>query len=132
CPSIASTPRLASAARDQAALWETCRGQRRPPSRGVLRSDAVAMRCVRMPAALNSAHHDPHPTETRPCSSIAMNLAFPSETGSTALHHLLGNIAVPNIYGPLSTIPTVSLDVISLVASSCGYYRSQIEPRPAQ
>src|SRR5262249_14744018 len=29
-------------------------------------------------------------------------------------------------------IPTVSLDVISLVASSCGYYRSQIEPRPAQ
>ena len=28
-------------------------------------------------------------------------------------------------------IPTVSLDVISLVASSCGYYRGQIEPRAA-
>src|SRR2546427_13212949 len=28
--------------------------------------------------------------------------------------------------------PTVSLDVISLVASSCGYYRGQIEPRAAQ
>jgi hypothetical protein len=28
--------------------------------------------------------------------------------------------------------PTVSLDVISLVASSCGYYRSRIEPRAAQ
>ena len=27
--------------------------------------------------------------------------------------------------------PTVSLDVISLVASSCGYYRGQIEPRAA-
>ena len=26
-------------------------------------------------------------------------------------------------------IPTVSLDVISLVASSCGYYRGQIEQR---
>jgi hypothetical protein len=35
---------------------------------------------------------------------------------------------------PLSTphIPTVSLDVISLVASSCGYYRGQIEQRAAQ
>jgi len=29
-------------------------------------------------------------------------------------------------------IPTVSLDVISLVAGSCGYYRGQIEPRAAQ
>jgi hypothetical protein len=28
--------------------------------------------------------------------------------------------------------PTVSLDVISLVASSCGYYRGQIEQRAAQ
>jgi hypothetical protein len=28
-------------------------------------------------------------------------------------------------------IPTVSLDVISLVTSSCGYYRGQIEPRAA-
>ena len=28
--------------------------------------------------------------------------------------------------------PPVSLDVISLVASSCGYYRGQIEPRAAQ
>ena len=28
--------------------------------------------------------------------------------------------------------PTVSLDVISLMASSCGYYRGQIEPRAAQ
>jgi 4-carboxymuconolactone decarboxylase len=27
--------------------------------------------------------------------------------------------------------PTVSLDVISLVASSCGYYRGQIEPHAA-
>ena len=27
--------------------------------------------------------------------------------------------------------PTVSLDVISLVASSCGYYRGQIEQRVA-
>jgi hypothetical protein len=27
--------------------------------------------------------------------------------------------------------PTVSLDVISLVASSCGYYRRQIKPRAA-
>ena len=29
-------------------------------------------------------------------------------------------------------IPTVSLDVISLVASSCGYYRGQIEQHAAQ
>jgi hypothetical protein len=28
--------------------------------------------------------------------------------------------------------PTVSLDVISLVASSCGYYKGQIECRLAQ
>ena len=28
--------------------------------------------------------------------------------------------------------PTVSLDVIYLVASSCGYYRAQIEPHTAQ
>ena len=28
--------------------------------------------------------------------------------------------------------PTVSLDVISLVASSCGYYRGHIEQRAAQ
>jgi hypothetical protein len=28
-------------------------------------------------------------------------------------------------------IPTVSLDVISLMASSCGYYRGQIEDRLA-
>jgi len=28
--------------------------------------------------------------------------------------------------------PTVSLDVISLVASSCGYSRGHIEPRAAQ
>ena len=28
--------------------------------------------------------------------------------------------------------PTVSLDVISLVASSCGYYRGQIEQHAAQ
>jgi hypothetical protein len=27
--------------------------------------------------------------------------------------------------------PTVSLDIISLVASSCGYYKGQIEPRAA-
>src|SRR2546430_6761065 len=30
-----------------------------------------------------------------------------------------------------SSIPTVSLDVISLAASSCGYYRGQIEHRVA-
>jgi hypothetical protein len=29
-------------------------------------------------------------------------------------------------------IPTVCLDVISLVASSCGYYRGQIEQHAAQ
>jgi len=29
-------------------------------------------------------------------------------------------------------IPTVSLDVMSLVASSCGHYRGHIEPRVAQ
>jgi hypothetical protein len=28
--------------------------------------------------------------------------------------------------------PTVSLDAISLVASSCGYYRGEIEHRVAQ
>jgi hypothetical protein len=31
-----------------------------------------------------------------------------------------------------SYIPTVSLDVISLVASSCSYYRGQIEQHAAQ
>ena len=35
-----------------AALWETGSGQRRFPSRGVSLSDAVAMRCVLMTAAL--------------------------------------------------------------------------------
>jgi len=30
------------------------------------------------------------------------------------------------------TTPTVSLDLISLVASSCGYTRGEIEPRVAQ
>jgi hypothetical protein len=33
---------------------------------------------------------------------------------------------------PTEFKPTVSLDVISLVASSCGYSRSQIEPHAAQ
>src|SRR5215831_11842391 len=33
-------------------------GQRRCPSRGVVLSDAVAMRCARMTAALNRAPHD--------------------------------------------------------------------------
>jgi hypothetical protein len=33
---------------------------------------------------------------------------------------------------PAALIPTVSLDVMSLVASSCGYYRGQIEHRAAQ
>src|SRR5229473_615617 len=36
-----------------------------------------------------------------------------------------------NMWAVCSTIPTVSLDVISLVASSCGYYRGQIEQRAA-
>jgi hypothetical protein len=34
--------------------------------------------------------------------------------------------------GSQGPIPTVSLDVISLVASSCGYYKGQIEHRIAQ
>src|SRR5215831_6858710 len=33
--------------------------------------------------------------------------------------------------GSVVTIPTVSLDVISLVAESCGYYRGHIEQRVA-
>jgi len=32
----------------------------------------------------------------------------------------------------LAYIPTVSLDVISLVASCCGHYRGQIEHQAAQ
>src|SRR5215831_15184838 len=49
-----------------AALWEPGSGPRRVPSRGVVLSDAMAMRCARMPAALNRAYHDPHLTGTRP------------------------------------------------------------------
>jgi len=39
-------PRRASVARGQAALWEPGSGPRRVPSRGVVRSEAVAMRCA--------------------------------------------------------------------------------------
>src|SRR5262249_44463743 len=49
-----------------AALWEPGSGPRRVPSRGGVLSDAGAMRCVRMPAALNRTHHDPYLTGTRP------------------------------------------------------------------
>jgi len=42
----------------------------------------------------------------------------------------LSHCKIVNAYDP--TIPTVSLDVISLVASSCGYYRGHIEHRAAQ
>ena len=66
CPCLASRPRRASATRGQAALWETGSGQRRFPSRGVVLSDAVAMRCARLTAAFNRAHHDPYLTGTRP------------------------------------------------------------------
>jgi hypothetical protein len=66
CLCIASMPRRASAARGHAALWEPGSGQRRVPSRGVVLEDAVAMRCVRLTAALNRAHHDPHLTGTQP------------------------------------------------------------------
>ena len=74
CPGIASMPCLASAARGHAALWEPGSGQRRCPSRGVVLSDAVAMRCARMTAALNSAHHDPHPPGTRPSGAQRTSL----------------------------------------------------------
>jgi hypothetical protein len=36
-------------------------------------------------------------------------------------------ISFKGAHFPPDLIPTVSLDVISLVASSCGYYRGQIE-----
>jgi hypothetical protein len=36
------------------------------------------------------------------------------------------------VYPYAAATPTVSLDVISLVASSCGYYRGHIEPHAAQ
>ena len=60
CPCIASMPRLASAARGHAALWEPGSGERRVPSRGVVLSDAVAIQCARIPAALNRAPDEPH------------------------------------------------------------------------
>ena len=66
CPGVTSMTRRASAARGHTALWEPGSGQRRVPSRGVVLSDAVAMRCARMTAAFNSVHHDPHLTGTRP------------------------------------------------------------------
>jgi hypothetical protein len=51
CPGIASMPRRASATRGHAALSETGSGERRVPGRGVVRSDAVAMRCPRLGSA---------------------------------------------------------------------------------
>jgi transposase len=47
-------------------------------------------------------------------------------------HVLVGTVEVfiGNAYALRK--PTVSLDVISLVASSCGYYKRQIEPHAAQ
>src|SRR5499433_2365236 len=46
-----------------------------------------------------------------------------------------GALQIPRIeWGqyPVVDRPTVCLDVIALVASSCGYHRSEIEPRVAQ
>ena len=43
-------------------------------------------------------------------------------------HHQPLKIWVLCLYFMGLNIPTVSLDVISLVASSCGYYRGHIEP----
>src|SRR5262249_52280843 len=63
---LASPARLAGVARGPAALWETGSGPRRFPSCGVLLSDAVAMRCACLTAALNRAHHAPHLTGIRP------------------------------------------------------------------
>ena len=47
----------------------------------------------------------------------------PKSCGTKTRRHGLQNVAPPK--------PTVSLDIISLAASSCGYYRSQIEQRAA-
>jgi hypothetical protein len=69
CGAVLASPACrgrASAARGHAALWEPGSGPRRVSSRGVSLSDAVAMRCVRLTAALNRAPPDPHPTGIRP------------------------------------------------------------------
>jgi len=54
---------------------------------------------------------------------LGLSLAESKQLLSTLQRHLLQQGY------PLK--PTVSLDVISLVASSCGYYRGQIEQRAA-
>src|SRR5437899_2007529 len=48
------------------------------------------------------------------------------------LHELVADVTCGHNVQSTVFIPTVSLDVILLVASSCGYYRGQIEQHAAQ
>jgi hypothetical protein len=47
------------------------------------------------------------------------------------LLHAEGHLRDLALFNTAIDTPTVSLDVISLVASSCGYYRGHIEHRAA-
>ena len=54
------------------------------------------------------------------------------KVGHTAARAVLAELAPPFITLTIqANIPTVSLDIISLVASSCGYYRGHIEQHAA-
>ena len=64
----------------------------------------------------------------------APHTAYPYHCGSHALRTDAPSTskAKRNLTRCRTDIPTVSLDAISLVASSCGYYRGQIARRAAQ
>ena len=81
------------------------------------------------------------PTQKPATTPIPVQLSEP-EFEAFILPHLsmpkrgpkckLGYYRVFNLILWVLYTPTVSLDVISLVASSCGYYRGQIEQYAAQ
>jgi hypothetical protein len=65
-----------------------------------------------------------------PCDTIPIKIAW--REGAAAQYHRVLSILRDTMDKTLFVRPTVCLDVISLVASSCRYNRGQIEHRVAQ
>jgi hypothetical protein len=63
---------------------------------------------------------------------LVLGMAAASAQAPTAGKAKVDRLVMGLITPYLDYIPTVWLDVISLVASSCGYNRSEIEQRVAQ
>src|SRR5215471_12680139 len=88
-----------------------------PPSAALLAQWVPEGRALALPCATRREHGDAGGNRKSPIEwAIAFTCHSSPEKPFYARH----------------TIPTVSLNVIALVASSCGYYRGQIEPQAAQ